>query len=256
MKKYIIITIAILVYSFHGNAQTSAFDYTKLDCNGVTHNLYTTLDQGNVVVLIYEHRCPSCLTGANNIKNVINNYYSSNTNIKVWYLENGGGTCTVVNNWITTNTLIAGTVFQYSSDFSSPYGSAMPVIVIAAGPAHNTYLVSLGASTVTDIHNAIEAALLSIGIDEISLSLSSFNVYPNPVNTNSFTLLYNSLLSQIITIELYDIEGKLVQPSLITKSTPGENSIEINVTNINNGIYFVKLKTNDGFQLKKIFINR
>jgi hypothetical protein len=255
MKKYILLVL-IIAYAFETNSQTTAYDYTKLDCNGISQNLYTTLDQGNIVVLIYEHQCPSCLSGANNVKSVINSYYSSSSNIKVWYLDNGGFNCSSMNTWISNNSLIPGTLFQYSTDFSSPYGSGMPVIVVTGGPNHTAFLVSLGPSTIVNIHNAIEEAIASIGIEDFSASLNILNVYPNPININTFTLYYNSAIIQTIHAEIYNVEGKIVRPDFEINVSTGINSKEINIGNLNNGIYFIHLNTNKGILLKKIFINR
>jgi hypothetical protein len=256
MKKYSILVLIILTCALQVNSQTIAYDYSKVDCNGISQNLYATLDQGNVVVLIYEHQCPSCLSGANNVKSVINSYYNSSTNIKVWYLDNGGFNCSSMNTWITNNSLIPGTLFQYSTDFSSPYGSGMPVIVVTGGPNHTAFLISLGPSTTTNIHNAIEAAIASIGIEEYTASLGTLHVYPNPINTNTFTLYYNSAIIQTIHAEIYNVEGKIVRPDFEITVSTGINSKEINIGNLNNGIYFIHLNTNKGIQLKKIFINR
>ena len=52
MNKNIFNTLILIFATVFCNAQT-ATDFTADDCNGTTHNLYSELDAGNVVVLCW-----------------------------------------------------------------------------------------------------------------------------------------------------------------------------------------------------------
>ena len=147
MKLTILASLLVLLLSSPAPAQTTAVDFTLNDCNGISQNLYSILDAGKVVVLIYEHECASCVTGALRVKNVINASYASNARIQILYLDNGGNSCKRTSDWIANNALLPGISFVYSNNGSSPYGAGMPVIVIAAGAQHKTYLVSKSLTT-------------------------------------------------------------------------------------------------------------
>ena len=42
-------------------AFAQATDFTTDDCNGVTHNLFDSLDAGNVIVIAWAMPCFSCI---------------------------------------------------------------------------------------------------------------------------------------------------------------------------------------------------
>ena len=67
--------------------------------------------------------------------------------------------------------------------------------------------------------------------------------YPNPT-TDYFNILSES---KIQSIELYDISGRLVRTSLVNGFETQQN-----VTNLTNGVYIVKIKTNEGEVTGKI----
>jgi hypothetical protein len=81
---------------------------------------------------------------------------------------------------------------------------------------------------------------LGEGIEETTTSLS---IYPNPVDDR----LYIEALTLTQTIEIYDIYGRRQQLSAISH----QPSV-IDVSNLNSGIYFVKISTEEGDIVKRI----
>ncbi len=77
------------------------------------------------------------------------------------------------------------------------------------------------------------------GVEELT---SSFNIYPNPVNDK----LYIETQTQTLTVEIYDIYGR--QQSMVN----GQQSTVIDVTNLNSGVYFVKVVSSEGEAVKRI----
>jgi hypothetical protein len=75
---------------------------------------------------------------------------------------------------------------------------------------------------------------------------NDFNIYPNPVNDR----LYIETQTQTLSIEIYDIFGRRQELSAIS----GQQSV-INVANLNSGIYFVKIKTENGEVVKRFIKN-
>jgi hypothetical protein len=88
-----------------------------------------------------------------------------------------------------------------------------------------------------------EPYTITIVDDAIEELTSSFNVYPNPVNDK----LYVETLTQTqtLTVEIYDIYGR--QQSMVN----GQQSTVIDVTNLNSGVYFVKVVTENGEAVKR-----
>lgn len=95
----------------------------------------------------------------------------------------------------------------------------------------------------------------SIGLNDVENNISSINVYPNPVKDIA-TLDITLSESSNATIQVVDLMGRTVI-DLGTKSfKAGQNSIELNTTNLSNGMYFVKINSNNGVATKKITVSK
>ena len=80
---------------------------------------------------------------------------------------------------------------------------------------------------------------LTDGIDEFS---SAFNLYPNPANDR----LHIESKVKINEVTIYDVYGRQQELSAIS----GQQTV-IDVTRLNNGIYFVKIVTDNGEVIKR-----
>ncbi|MBQ5855896.1 MAG: T9SS type A sorting domain-containing protein [Bacteroidales bacterium] len=78
-------------------------------------------------------------------------------------------------------------------------------------------------------------------IEEID---SNVEIYPNPVDDR----LYIETLTQTLTIEIYDVFGRLQD----YKTTRLQGNVAIDVTDLKSGIYFVKINTEKGNIVKRI----
>jgi uncharacterized repeat protein (TIGR01451 family) len=72
---------------------------------------------------------------------------------------------------------------------------------------------------------------------------ASISVYPNPTRGNVNISCNNNIKS----VQLYDIQGRLLQTNLIDK-----NETTIDISNQSNGIYFLKIISDKGMGVKKI----
>ena len=103
--------------------------------------------------------------------------------------------------------------------------------------------------TVTAICDTVESAhsekacattLSGEGIEE---NATAFNIYPNPVNDK----LYIETEVEIETVVVYTITGVVVgQQSMVNGQ-----QLTIDVANLNSGIYFVKVVTENGETVKR-----
>jgi uncharacterized delta-60 repeat protein len=81
----------------------------------------------------------------------------------------------------------------------------------------------------------------SAGIEE--LKSLTVNTYPNPT-TDYFNITSEAMIQ---SVELYDISGRLVRTSLVNDFETRQN-----VSNLTNGVYILKIKTNKGEVTGKI----
>jgi photosystem II stability/assembly factor-like uncharacterized protein len=76
-----------------------------------------------------------------------------------------------------------------------------------------------------------------------------FHIYPNPAD-NHVTISNFAKVSGEIIITIYNSTGR----SVIHKLSRNQNSVEIDVSNLANGIYLVLIQTRDGSGINKLVI--
>lgn len=138
--------------------------------------------------------------------------------------------------------------FSYDWDYS------------ANGTANNRKLkpwldpANTGATTVATVKSDCSAASTT-GINNASPDLSAnIALYPNPVTTGTVSIQYNLPSATDLDIVVYDLSGKAVYQTAIAKALSGSKTL--NLGNIANGVYLVKVATETGFTSKKIMIQR
>ncbi len=75
----------------------------------------------------------------------------------------------------------------------------------------------------------------------------SLNIYPNPATDKVFIEI-NEILGLEIQLSIFDINGKLKYKEV----RPFKNKFEIDIQNLNSGIYFIDLRTNDKQKMLKL----
>jgi len=109
-----------------------------------------------------------------------------------------------------------------------------------------TYLITTeGTSKTLTITNYFgdEAIYGNEMLSTLNFSISLFTIYPNPVR-NSFKIVYKNNL-KVKTVNIYDVLGKLVLEEK-------EDVNQIDVSNLSNGLFFIKIETDKGNSTKKI----
>ncbi len=86
-------------------------------------------------------------------------------------------------------------------------------------------------------------------IEENELTKTIFNIYPNPAN-NKITINNKDNLFKESQISILNMAGQQV----ISEQFNSQNKIEMNVSSLVKGIYFVRIQTNSGIESKKLVI--
>jgi hypothetical protein len=79
---------------------------------------------------------------------------------------------------------------------------------------------------------------------------NNIKIYPNPVNDRLY--VETQTLTQTLTIEIYDIYGR---SQILRNSATQQLSNSIDVSNLKSGVYFVKVRTEEGDIVKRIIKN-
>lgn len=82
------------------------------------------------------------------------------------------------------------------------------------------------------------------GINKINASSSGIKLYPNP-NTGVFLIESSSTAAK--TVEVVDVTGRV-----ISSSTSSADKITVNINNYANGIYYVKVQSENGVDVIKV----
>lgn len=115
---------------------------------------------------------------------------------------------------------------------------------------YDPYATTGSAGLDIDAVGVIHAGNIEEGIEE--LSSNDFKIYPNPAKNNLQLIINNEHLNINFTdIQIYDLTGKMVTNSPFEKGDRG-----IDISYLNEGIYFLKIKTKQASFSKKLIIKR
>ena len=93
--------------------------------------------------------------------------------------------------------------------------------------------------------------ILKTGIHGATIA-STVKVYPNPAS-NTLYIMSSETVEQV---SIYDISGRMLQQTThAVMSSAVETSLTIDVSNLANGIYLVKVKTSQGEAVKRVVIS-
>jgi hypothetical protein len=117
-------------------------------------------------------------------------------------------------------------------------GSTNDTIVVSSTGAVSGKIAVSGRSTV--------------GVAEVA-NIRSFVMYPNPANTH-VTIDFVVERSAEVTINIIDITGRVVKQVATENFANGSNSVDVDVTGLNNGFYFVNIESLKGSKTSRLLI--
>ena len=103
------------------------------------------------------------------------------------------------------------------------------------------YVVAFNDETESDPSEIYTVVVEDDAIEEVN---ASFNVYPNPVNDR----LYIETEATIESVTIYTVTGAMVGQQTTVN---GQQTLSIDVTNLNSGVYFVKVVTENGESVQR-----
>lgn len=94
--------------------------------------------------------------------------------------------------------------------------------------------------------------LATVGVKDLSAGSQGYEIYPNP-NNGSFNLSLKGLGNGKVTIGVYDLVGRLVYQA--EGSSNGSFTRNIELDNVSNGAYFIKITADNKTFTKKVIIS-
>lgn len=119
-----------------------------------------------------------------------------------------------------------------------------------------------GAAKVNSVNATTCTSLTSGGGTEGAVSINrvdealntNVSVFPNPSNDGKVTLQFNLKEPTDMHITVVNVNGRVVYETLVKDARSGSRNL--NLSNVSNGLYVVKITTASGFAGKKLLINR
>jgi hypothetical protein len=125
---------------------------------------------------------------------------------------------------------------------------------------NSTYrrVISTGNNTYTNLDFIVDSArinpVMDVSVKNLESADNRIMVYPNPAK-EKVSVFYTLTSTSNVSIQLYDIVGKLVKTALPTVSQgTGEHAQHIGLSELSAGMYFVKLRINDAETSVKVFV--
>ena len=87
-----------------------------------------------------------------------------------------------------------------------------------------------------------------VGVDSFNL----LDIYPNPFNPSTTISIQVEEMVANADIDVYDINGKLIDTIYSSSFNPGLHSITWNPKNISSGKYFIKFRSNEFIMVKEV----
>lgn len=257
MKRIITsLTLCATVLTAQAQIGAVAPNFTQTDINGVSHDLYTYLNDGKVVVVDMSATwCGPCWGfheqhylqelhnqyGPNGTDEAVIIFYEDDVNTTLADL-NGTGSNTQ-GNWVTGVTY---PMINATQTLPSQYGSGYPTVSVICPTDKKIKDNLFNYSSIDQMKTAVQTVITQCGFSSVaenSIDLPGLTVSPNP--TNDFTTIeFTSETEKSATLNLYSVTGQLIS-SETHLVVSGSNKIEVNMTDMEVGSYFVSISTSD-----------
>lgn len=260
MKKLLLIASILIMGMSFLKSQTTATNFNCSDCSNTNHDLFTELNSGKVIVIVWVMPCTSCIGPAQSAYTEVQNYASSNPGQVKYYLcdDAANTSCATLTSWANANSLNgASAIFSNSAIVESTYGSGgMPKIVVLGGSNHTVFYNQNGTLDVAGFNTAINNALAAaVGIEENTIDNFKLALFPNPTVNSKALVTYNLKSNEEITIEVYNALGAKVKNFLKEHQSIGKHEQQIDLSYLTAGVYFIKLRNNDKTDIIKFIVS-
>ena len=169
-----------------------------------------------------------------------------------------GAVPTAVASFTTSGTVVTFTntssgATTYSWDFGDQTNSS------ASNPVHafagnGSYAVILTATNGNCSDTTLLTVVLSVGIEEME-TIGQAIVYPNPAQNEVNVGVYLNESTEV-SINIYDITGKLVTEGYNGLMNSGENIVKLNTTDLTSGLYSTVITTSKSTKNMRLILTK
>lgn len=254
MKNLILLLLFVLNYTVY--SQNNATDFTTEDCNGVMHNLFDSLDAGNVIVISWVMPCGPCATYTLPAYNAVQTFSSTHPGIVDFYLvdDYANTPCSSITNWATNYNMPIHTAFSSPAINMLDYGSlGMPKVIVLGGGGHTVFYNENDdkinyAAVEMAINNALTPSFVS------NISNSPMYVFPNPASKTLNISLTEDKFINLKTVDITNIYGKAIESYSFENLQYALDNLKIDISHLHNGTYFLSFSSEKNKTVTKFVV--
>ena len=114
------------------------------------------------------------------------------------------------------------------------------------------YEVTVSAQNCEEIYSVTVDSITCVNIEEVELGLTNFKILPNP-NSGNFQVNLSLSKSHVFEIGVVNVLGQnILELPLQQQFTPGSHTLNIDIENVADGIYFFQIKAGNSIFVRKI----
>jgi len=176
---------------------------------------------------------------------------SASTSVTVSPVPTAAGSAVSTSGSVVTfgNTSSGATIYNWNFGDASNSSATSPVHAYAT---NGTYTVTLIASNGTCSDTVSFSVSITVGISELQ-NINGVNLFPNPVSQEA-TMNINLNEATEIIVNVYDITGKIVANVYNGSLNAGMNTLTVNVSSLQAGIYFTVINSDKGNRTLKMVV--
>ena len=176
---------------------------------------------------------------------------STSTVVTVNPVPTAAGAVTSTSGSVVTfsNSSTGASTYNWNFGDASNSSATAPVHAYAT---NGNYTVTLIATSGSCSDTTTFNLTINVGIEEIQ-TLAGVNLYPNPVSQEA-TIDVNLNEATIVSVNVYDITGKVVANVYEGQMDAGITTLKVNVSNLESGIYFTTISSSSAIRTLKMVV--
>lgn len=262
MKKLYIFILSFLLTVTTSFGQTAP-DFSFTDVNGETHTLSETLAEGKVVLLdLFFVDCPPCNDWAPELDQLAADY--ENSNVEIWAIS-PFDSHTYINNSIFApthdNQKVGGTdgdgaavVSLFEQNFNFGGYPTYSVICSDGSITWDLWPLTPGINQIRSQLTEACGVSFDVGVSGVE-QLSSINAFPNPAHANA-RLEFQLETATDMSIGLFNTLGQSVLQIPAANYTAGAHNVNLDVADLAEGLYTIRLQSDEGVESVSLSVVR
>jgi hypothetical protein len=154
-------------------------------------------------------------------------------------------------------------IYTFRANSLDSAAGGQPVGIMSQDPMYNAYylsfpLYSLDTASAQALIDKLVATLSGVtGVKSktqvIPKSFRLYQAYPNPFNPTT-TIRFDLPAAAYVTLDIFDVLGRMVAQPLNARRTAGTYEIEWNATGFPSGVYFYRIRAGNYTDVKKVLL--